>query len=446
VIRSYRITKTGIVIGGATRVFTQKISNTRPFYQITLPEDNVLSIESIIHKPGTTFQTLPTNSQFNSDINKWYEVPSLAEDSIFTNDGLTQPTNGVFRGEYKKVDRRYVKEFTPNGFCNITFGSLTDQGFDILDDFVDAGTFNLNSFLNNISLGLAPINNTTMYIKYRIGGGESTNVQVGAINTIGSLSIQINGSDQEINSIVESSITVNNVTPAIGGGDAPSIEEIRNYISFNFAAQNRAVTLQDYKAILLNMPTKFGAPSKISVSQVQNKINVGVLTKDSSGNLSDAVSSVILENVANYLSKYRMVNDFVVVKPASVINIAFEISVLTEPGSQVNVIANIASTLTDEFSTSNVDLGKSYLMGNLTKKLSQIDGVLNINYIKVFNRFGGEYSNTRVSDDLIFNLFTNEIDVTDGLIRVNSDQILELRIPERDIEIIPTTQVNIFNT
>ena len=440
ILTAYRITKTGIVTAGATRIYTQKITNTRPFYQITLPEDNVLSVDSVIHKNGTSFQTLPTNIEFNTSVNKWHEVPSLAEDSVFVEDKTVAPVNGVYKGDYTKIDRRFIKEYTPNGFCVLTFGSLTNQGMDILDDFVDAGTFDLKSFLNNPGLGLAPINNTTLYIKYRIGGGEDTNVGVGTINSVGLVSMQISGPDQQINSVVRGSLTVNNVTPAIGGGDAPSIEELRNFISYNFAAQNRAVTLQDYKVILMGMPTKFGAPSKVSVSQIQNKINIGVLTTDSDGGLSNIVSSVILQNVANYLSRYRMINDYVIVKPAEVIDISFEISILSEPGSQVNAIAEIAALLRNEFSKDKMQLGQSYLMGDLIKKLSQIDGVLNINYIKVFNKVGGDYSTSSLNESFILDVNTNEIDVSGNLIRVNVDQILHIRVPERDIVVIPTTQ------
>jgi hypothetical protein len=440
VLSAYRITKTGIVVAGATRIYTQKISNTRPFYQITLPEDNVLSIESIIHKNGTSFQTIPTTLEFNSTLNKWYEVPSLAEDTIFVEDRSVAPINGIYKGDYTKIDRRYIKEYTPNGFCVLTFGSATDQGLDILDDFVDAGTFNLTSFLNNQGLGLAPINNTTMYIKYRIGGGEDTNVGVGTIDTVGLVAMQINGADPQINAIVQGSLSVINVTPAIGGGNAPGIEELRNYISYNFSAQNRAVTLQDYKAIILGMPAKFGVPSKVSVTQTQNKINVGVLSTDTSGSLSSVVPSTVLENVANYLSRYRMINDYVIVKPADVIDISFEISILSEPGSQVNAIAGIAATLRDEFSKEKMQLGQSYLVGDLIKKLSQIDGVLNINYIKCFNKIGGDYSFSKLDNSLLINTNTNEIDITGGVIRVNANQILQLRSPEKDITVIPTTQ------
>lgn len=439
-ISAYKITKTGIVIAGASRVLTQTINNTRPFYQITLPENNVLTVESIIHKNGTTFQTLPTLQEFNSDINKWYEVPALAEDSIFVEDKNVQPVNGVFSGSYRKADNRFIKEFSPTGFCTLTFGSQTNQAFDILDDFIDAGSFDLKSFLNNNSLGNAPFNNSTMYIKYRIGGGSDTNVGVGVIDTVGQTLMKIGGPDPQVNAIVEGSLTVTNITPAIGGGEAPSIEELRQFIAYNYAAQNRAVTLQDYKAILLGMPVKFGAPAKTAVTQIRNKVNVSLLSTDTNGNLTDQVSTVVMENVANYLSRYRMINDYVVVKPAEVINIGFEISVLVEDGAQISAVAEIASTISDEFIRDKMQLGQSYLVGTLIKRLSQLSGVLNINYIKVFNKAGGEYSSNRLSDDKIIDLATNEVDISDNAIKVNGEQILQIKYPEKDILVIPTTQ------
>jgi hypothetical protein len=52
---------------------------------------------------------------------------------------------------------------------------------------------------------------------------------------------------------------------------------------------------------------------------------------------------------------------------------------------------------------------------------------------------GGDYSSSSLDDSLILDINTNEIDVSGGVIRVNSDQILQIRVPEKDIEVIPTT-------
>jgi hypothetical protein len=138
-----------------------------------------------------------------------------------------------------------------------------------------------------------------------------------------------------------------------------------------------------------------------------------------------------------------MINDYVVIKPADVIDISFEISILSDAGSQVNAIAEIAALLRDEFAKQKMQLGQSYLVGDLIKRLSQIDGVLNINYIKVFNKVGGDYSSSSIDDSLLLDINTNEIDISGGVIRVNADQILQIKTPERDIVVIPTTQSTI---
>jgi hypothetical protein len=356
------------------------------------------------------------------------------------NQNTTPDINGVYPGDYIKIDRRFIKEFTPNGFCTLTFGSQVNQGYDILDSFATAGIFDLKAFINNDSLGWAPLNNTTIYVKYRVGGGTATNVGVGTINTVGQVAMRIIGPNPQTNAIVQGSLTVTNVTPAIGGSNAPSIEELRNYIAYNFSAQNRAVTLNDYKSIIMGMPAKYGVPTKVAVTESQNKINVAVLTNDVNGSATEMVSSVILQNISNYLSRYRMINDYVVTKPAQVVNLGFEISILTQAGSQISAVSNIVTIIKSEFAQTNQQLGQSYLIGNLIKQITQIPGVLNVNYIKAYNKVGGEYSSSSLDTSQIVNRTTNEIDLTNGAINVNAEQLLQIKYPENDIVVIPVTQ------
>jgi hypothetical protein len=435
-ISGYTITKTGIVIAGTTKVYTQNFITTKSFYQIVLPENNVLSVNAIIHKPGTSYASVPADTEFLTSANKWYEVPSLAEDSVFIEDPNSPRVNGIAKGIYQKIDNRYITEFTPNGFCAITFGSQTNSSFDILDDFLDAGSFDLKSFLRNGSLGLAPIPNTTMFIQYRIGGGVDTNTGVNTITQINKLSVYLNGPDTAINNTVQSSITVNNITPAVGGADAPSIEEIRNYIAYNFSAQNRAVTLNDYRALIFSMPSKFGTPAKTSVSQNQNKIEIGVLSYDSSGNISTTITSLLMENIAAYLSKYRMINDYVIVKPAEIVDLGFEVSVLVESGQQVTVSPAIITVIRDEFTNDKKQLGKNHSVGDIIKKITQVSGVLNVNYIKVFNKTGTGYSSNKTKQTII-DTATGEIDITNNYLIVEDYQMLSIMNPDVDIKVIP---------
>jgi hypothetical protein len=65
---------------------------------------------------------------------------------------------------------------------------------DNLDNYM-TGTMkvNLATFLNNTSLGEIPKSNTTLFVKYRVGGGKDTNTGVNVITTMDSYELVVNG-------------------------------------------------------------------------------------------------------------------------------------------------------------------------------------------------------------------------------------------------------------
>ena len=85
---SYTITKREAVVNGVTKIYRRVITelDQKPFLKLYLPEQNVLGVTGIIHKEGTTFGANPTNSEFLTSTNKWYEVKSLMQDKIFVPD------------------------------------------------------------------------------------------------------------------------------------------------------------------------------------------------------------------------------------------------------------------------------------------------------------------------------------------------------------------------
>ena len=111
---------------------------------------------------------------------------------------------------------------------------------------------------------------------------------------VGTVDFVVNGPNSNINTQVTNSLSVNNVTAAVGGANQPSVEEIRNYIGFNFSSQQRAVTIRDYKSIIETMPSLFGAPAKVGVMEVENKIYINLLSFDDDGNLTNKISSTLL--------------------------------------------------------------------------------------------------------------------------------------------------------
>lgn len=439
-LSSYTIKKNAVVSNGSTRIYTYTFGEGQvdPFFKLVLPDSNVLSVDSIISKTGVGFSTQPTYDEFNNDELKWYAVKSLAENKVFVVD-KSRPvsSNGLYYGKYLRVDKRYIYEYTPTGYCVVTFGSATDDSTDVLDEFIQYdGVVDLKSFLNNKSLGLAPRPNTTMYVKYKVGGGVESNVGVGVITNVTNAIMNSKGPNSQVARAVQSSLQCINVTPAIGGAAEPSIEELRYYIGYNFAAQERAVSLEDYKTMITLMPSKFGSPARVGVTQEQNKVVINLLSFDSSGNLNSAVHSTLMENIAVYMSEYRMINDFVSVQAGQVIDISVEAEVLMNEDNYLNVVANIITNVSDLFDTKKMVMGKSMYTGDIMKAINSVSGVLNISYMNVINKVGDSYSFNTTSQP--YSDVTNRvIDTTDGIIFAEENQVLQMRFPDKDIIIRP---------
>jgi hypothetical protein len=436
---SYTITKREAVVNGATRIFRKVITpfDQKPFLKIFLPEQNVLGVTSVIHKDGTSFGSNPTLSEFESSTNKWYEVKSLIENKVFIPDPTSVSDTENFKsGYYKEVNNKFITEFTPQGYFYLTFGSGTVDPLENLDSYVnDNLKVSLGSFLNNISLGAVPKANTTLFIKYRIGGGKNTNLGVNIINSVDSVDFNVLGPNPSINTQVVQSLRVNNVTPAIGGADQPTIEEIRNMIAFNFAAQNRAVTLNDYKSLIETMPSTFGAPAKVSVIEEDNKVKIKLLSYDQEGNLTDVVSNTLKNNIVSYLSEYRMLNDYLEIDSGEVIDFQVEVDmVIDKNASQTEILKSSVNSISSYFSIENRKMGDPLFVGDLYSIIGNVTGVINIVDIRVFNKVGGEYSSSEVSQAYVNNV-TKEIQQSDMTIYMKSNQIYQIRFPEKDIKI-----------
>jgi hypothetical protein len=286
-----------------------------------------------------------------------------------------------------------------------------------------------------MSLGSTPKANTTLFIQYRIGGGVGTNLGVNVINQIGATDFFVNGPSDIINTSVINSLTCNNVTAAIGGAGYPSTEEVRNYVTFNFAAQNRAVTINDYEAIIRNMPGQFGAPAKVSITENNNKINVNVLSYDPSGNLTSEVSNTLKQNLATYLSNYRMINDYVSIGTAEVLDLAVDVQiVLDSTQNQGVVISNVIDRITTFFSPTLRGLGEDILVSELNRIIQSENGVISVGDISIFGRVGGQYSSAETSMPYS-NPLTKQIQLTDNTIFAEPNQIYQVRFPAKDITV-----------
>jgi len=183
------------------------------------------------------------------------------------------------------------------------------------------------------------------------------------------------------------------------------------------------------------MPSTFGAPAKVNVVEIDNKVVVKILSYDDRGNLTDVVSNTLKNNIINYLSEYRMINDYVDLDNGEVIDLKLEYDlVLDKNVSQTDVLKSVINETTTYFSIDKRKMGDPLFVGDLIRLIGNISGVVNVVDVRVFNMIGGEYSSSEVSQPYKDST-TKEIQQSDMTIYMMSNQIYQIRFPNKDIKI-----------
>ncbi len=445
-IQNYSLTKREIMVNGITKTFKKVLTRSDyvPFLEVVLPEDNVLSVENIITKEGTNFINQPTEEEYaDFDLN-WYEVPALAQSQVYVVDENTvSDREGVVVGKWKNSPQRFIKEYTDNGFCKIIFGA-GDQDTSELNEFVGCkGQIDrIGKTVNNLSLGEIPQTDNTLYVRYRVGGGEDTNIGPNTITSLGTVTPIINGDDSNINRIIGESISVNNPIPALGGKEQPSVDEIRNLVRYNFSSQNRCVTIKDYQSRIPLMPGQFGVPFRTGVWEERNKVNVSILALDSSGKLTTQSTSALKQNIAEYLADYRMLNDYVTIKNGRVLNLGFEIDVFAEKSvPKGQVISGVVNQVKDYMDINKWDMGDNIYISQLVENINNVGGVLNVTDLRVFNKVNenGVYSLNEVAQPYIDDE-TRQIDLLGRYTLFGEpNAMFEIKFPNKDIKVTIST-------
>lgn len=243
------------------------------FQTIELDETNVIDIYDVRDSNG----------------NKWYEVPYLGQEMVFEDYPNTE-TNDPELYQFKttvpyilktiKTPRRFVKKVNGDSTTTIQFGAGDPTANDeqLIPNLKNVGlglpnsisklneSFDPTNFLKTKTYGTSP-SNTTMTVKYLVGGGISSNVAKGALSKINSIEFEedlqlLNENSIALYNATKNSIAVDNEVPATGGKGGDTIEEIRENALANFGSQNRAVTTKDYQVRVLSMPTKYGSIAK----------------------------------------------------------------------------------------------------------------------------------------------------------------------------------------
>jgi hypothetical protein len=270
----YLITKRVKAISATQKETSVTLSDSTDYPSVTISDTNIIEIASLME--GS---------------NKYYEVPYLAQESIFVEKPNTESNSELsayssvvpYILEVQKIPRRFSVKVNSDNTLDLQFGagkSITGDET-LLPNTKNVGLGLANSvnrlnqgidpsnFLKTNTLGVAP-SNKTLTIKYLVGGGIESNVNQGDLTTIRKIEFEedlLSVADLNLYSTMKQSVAVENLEAAVGGRGSESIEEIRQNALAMFGSQNRAVTKQDYVVRAMSMPERYGSVAKVYVSQ-----------------------------------------------------------------------------------------------------------------------------------------------------------------------------------
>jgi len=406
----------------------------------------------------------------DSDGNKWYEVDSLAQDTIFDeieNNSNNDPELSQYSSEVpyilrlKRVSKRFTTFRRPDGKTELRFGAGISDNADeeIIPNPDNVGsnlpgspsklyeTFDPSNFLKTKTYGQAP-SNTSLTINYQYGGGAQDNVAAGRVNKITGITFEIDETNltPSVVNFSKTSVRASNIEASSGGMGAESVEELRENIKAYFQAQNRAVTKDDYIVRTYALPDKYGNIAKAYITQdsivddqqqtqpnplALNLYILGLNTDRHLVNVNDAVK----ENLKTYLTRFRPVTDAVNIKNAYVINIGVKATITTKNSFDQQIVAtNVDQRIAEYFDVDRWQINQPIIISELQTTIqNDVEGVLSVTDITITNE--DTYSSTAGYSGNRYNIASA---IRNGIVYPAKDpSIFEVKLPGTDI----TTEV-----
>ena len=398
----YLFKKSVKVISAEIKTTSFTFGNPQKYQSVSINDDNILQILDVT----------------DGNNNKWYEVPYLAQSSIF--DAVANPSYNTDQVPYllnlKRVPRRFVSRILSDNTLQLEFGAgvsnSTDEQIIPTPDNIQLGlvpgisdlsdNYNKASIFFTKEYGLAP-SNTSLQVRYLTGGGITSNVPSNDLTIIDTSGVVFKNGNPggDLFTTVLQSVVSTNPTLSIGGRGGDQVEEIRNNALFSYSAQNRAVTKDDYIIRALSLPSTYGNIAKVYITQDFERSNVletssttknplaldlYVLAYDSN-KLLTLPSLTLKDNLVTYLNQYRMITDAINIKDAFYINIGinFDITVLSGYNNQ-DIITNCITMLKDHFNIEKWQINQPIMISEINSKLLQIQGVQSVIKMEIYNK------------------------------------------------------------
>ena len=446
---TYLLKKQTQALSGQVKTTTLTFGAAERFPTRTIQDNSIIEIISVYDDNG----------------NRWYEVPYLAQNFILNPVANTaqnypelyQEANQVpYIIEKLPVPNRFVSRFTTAASLELEFGAGiqavsgtlpnpfnvgigTVNGVDLLNTAYDPTNFVVNS-----TYGIAP-SNVNLTVNYLVGGGAGANVNTNVLTNLVTSSVSFtNTVNPAVATTIQNTLATNNSVQATGGGDGDSIDGLKLNTLAAFPSQMRAVTQQDYLGTVLGMPGKFGQVAKAYVTKdnatfAQYVINepgekdplatsIYLLSYDALGAFT-VPGPAILKNIQTYLEDYRMLTDTILLKPAYIINIQVNFSIILRPNyTSRAVLQACIIALKTYFKRDNWQINQPIILSEIYSLLDQIDGVQTVHKVAINNIAGTSSGYSPYSYDI-------SAATLNGVIYPSLDpSIFEVKYPDTDIQ------------
>ena len=448
----YLLKKQVRAVSGDVKTATFTFNTPVPYDKILLPDTNTIEIISITESDG----------------DNWYEVPYLAQDTIFENvPNLLEndPELYQYRSsspsllKMKKTAKRFVTRLRSDNRLEIQFGAgISDNNDEEIIPNPDNVGNGLAGFRRSVDVDIDPSNflytrtygqapsNTTLTVTYTVGNGISDNVGANLLTNINFVEYNdnVNSSNSApLVNFIKTTIAVNNAIPAAGAKTADTLQDIKNNALANFATQNRLVTREDYIIRSYSMPAKYGSVAKayivpddqISQQGYQDTVvanplamNMYVLGFNDLKQLTP-LNQAIKENLKTYLNYYRMLTDAINIKDAFIINIGvnFEISVLPNYNSNETLLKCI-DALRSFFSVDKWQINQPIIKSDINTTLANVKGVQSVVGVSLTNLYDSDFGYSG-------NVYDLTTATRNGVIYPSLDpSIFEVKFLNRDIK------------
>ena len=396
----YLFKKSVPAISAEIKTTSFTFASPQKYQNISITDDNILQILDVS----------------GSDGNKYYEVPYLAQSSIFN--PVTNPTYSTDQVPYllslQQVPRRFISRIISDNTLQLEFGAgLTNYADNVIIPTPDniqlglvPGISDLSDNYNKASVfftrqyGLAP-SNVTLQVRYLVGGGITSNIPSNDLTIIDTTGIYFKNPSGPLSGSVLNSVVSTNPNPSSGGRGGDEIEEIRNNALYSYSTQNRAVTKDDYIVRALSLPSDYGSISKVYITQDFERSNVSetisstknplaldlyILAYNSNKQLVTS-SDTLKNNLITYLNQYRMITDAINIKDAFYINIGinFDITILSGYNNQ-DIITNCITSLQNYFNIEKWQINQPIVISEIYSTLLMIKGVQSVIKVEIINK------------------------------------------------------------